>query len=586
MTDLSSQSPSIQTIYGWYRSGRLVVNRAYQRKLVWTLVERQKLIDSIEKKYPIPLVLLAEIQSGDSTVYEIIDVLQRLHSIMSFIENGFPDEQGKYFNVDEFLTAKDAAEKGIFHKIESDDLLEREVISRILDYSLPVSIIKNADSGVITDVFGRINTYGHRLSDQEQRQAGQLTELARFVRRLSSELRGDASVETLPLHNMPEISIDLPKSRAGYSVKAEEVWWVKQGVLRSTDLRDSMDEQLLADWVICAVDKITERAKDVLDAAFDPSHTDGARIAAALQAIGQDSLGKQFKFCIDTIGTIVEKSSNPTLSRLVFEQTTNNSFATLFVTISMAVYELVFKEQLLPADHKSISECLNNVNTRMSNARTADARRRNVDVVKGLIRAGFTPGDISKVVYSGNRSFDLVNIIRRSKIENSHFETKQGILRLSDGQSQDDNLFDKINETICGIANNALTHDGCIIIGIADKQSDVERIKMLHDVDGKEIDGHFIVGIDREATALSITLEAYFQRWRDSIEKSKLSDGLKADVLSRMAICEIEDLSVLLIPIPCQAQPSFLDGKLYYRKGDQTCEASAETAVSIASRFK
>jgi hypothetical protein len=141
-------------------------------------------------------VLLAEIQSEETTVYEIIDGLQRLHSIMSFIENGFPDEEGKFFNVDEFLTAKDAADRGVFSRTESDQLLNRDVISRILDYSLPVSIIKNADSGVITDVFGRINTYGHRLSDQEQRQAGQLTELARFVRQLSSELRGDASVET------------------------------------------------------------------------------------------------------------------------------------------------------------------------------------------------------------------------------------------------------------------------------------------------------------------------------------------------------------------------------------------------------
>jgi hypothetical protein len=385
---------------------------------------------------------------------------------------------------------------------------------------------------------------------------------------------------------MPEISIDLPKSRAGYSVKADQVWWVKQGVLRSTDLRDSMDEQLLADWTICAVDEIAERSKDVLDAAFDPAHANGARIAAALQATGAQNLGTQFKFCIDTIEKVVAKSPYPNFSRLVFEQTTNNSFATLFVTISTAIYELVFKESLLPADYKSIGDCLNGVNSRMSNARTAEARRQNVDVVKGLIRGGFATGDISNVVYNGNRSFDLINTIRRSKIENSHFETKQGFLSLHDGVSEDRNLLEKINETICGIANNAFAHDGCVIIGIADKQADVDRIKAIHGVEGREIDGHFVVGIDREATSLSLSLESYFQKWRDSVSNSKLSEGLKADVLSKMAICQIHDFSVLLIPVPRQNQPSFLDGRLYFRKGDQTCEATAEIAVSIASRFK
>lgn len=60
MADLSSQPTPVQTIYNWYRDGALYVNRKYQRKLVWTLIEKQKLIDSILRGYPIPLVLLAE----------------------------------------------------------------------------------------------------------------------------------------------------------------------------------------------------------------------------------------------------------------------------------------------------------------------------------------------------------------------------------------------------------------------------------------------------------------------------------------------------------------------------------------------
>ena len=60
----------------WYTEDKLHVNRRYQRKLVWTLKEKQKLIESILKKYPIPAILIAEREQEPGT-YEIIDGLQR-----------------------------------------------------------------------------------------------------------------------------------------------------------------------------------------------------------------------------------------------------------------------------------------------------------------------------------------------------------------------------------------------------------------------------------------------------------------------------------------------------------------------------
>jgi len=56
-------SRSVQSMYRDYRDGKLIVNRRYQRKLVWTIEEKQKLIDSILHDYPIPLLLLAELRS-------------------------------------------------------------------------------------------------------------------------------------------------------------------------------------------------------------------------------------------------------------------------------------------------------------------------------------------------------------------------------------------------------------------------------------------------------------------------------------------------------------------------------------------
>ena len=53
--DLSSSNLSLQTIYRMFRDGDFYVDRRYQRKLVWTLEEKQKLVDSILKEFPVPL---------------------------------------------------------------------------------------------------------------------------------------------------------------------------------------------------------------------------------------------------------------------------------------------------------------------------------------------------------------------------------------------------------------------------------------------------------------------------------------------------------------------------------------------------
>ncbi len=107
----SPRGVSVQEAYTWYRENKLWVNRHYQRKLVWTVAEKQKLIDSILLGYPLPLILLAE---KANSCYDIIDGMQRLNAIFTFIETSYSLESGKYFDLKVFLTAKLEGEKGSF----------------------------------------------------------------------------------------------------------------------------------------------------------------------------------------------------------------------------------------------------------------------------------------------------------------------------------------------------------------------------------------------------------------------------------------------------------------------------------------
>lgn len=99
-------------------------------------------------------------------------------------------------------------------------------VTTILDYSLAISVMRNATDAEVSDAFDRINTYGHRLSDQERRQSGVQNEFSKVVRDLACTIRGDESKDILLLREMPSISIDSPMANHGYTVKADEVFLV------------------------------------------------------------------------------------------------------------------------------------------------------------------------------------------------------------------------------------------------------------------------------------------------------------------------------------------------------------------------
>ena len=84
--ELAIRSESVQRIYNFYTKNLFYVNRRYQRKLVWNIEEKRAFIDSILKGFPVPIILLAQTKREDESVFEIIDGMQRLNAINSFIE--------------------------------------------------------------------------------------------------------------------------------------------------------------------------------------------------------------------------------------------------------------------------------------------------------------------------------------------------------------------------------------------------------------------------------------------------------------------------------------------------------------------
>ncbi|MEW2405271.1 GmrSD restriction endonuclease domain-containing protein [Streptomyces griseoviridis] len=586
MAELDSQPKSIQSIYAWYSEDKIWVNRRYQRKLVWTLEEKQRLIESVLKRYPIPAILLAEREGGE---YEVIDGLQRLHTIVSFIETGFSTIDDRYFDVAQFVTAKTRASEEKAFSVTNGTTLSAREVGTLLDYSLAISVMRGATDDEIDDVFARINTYGHQLSDQERRQSGVRDEFSALVRELSCDIRGDASSDILSLDKMPSISIDLPKTKHGYEVAAEDVFWVEQGILRSTDLRDSMDEQCVADIAASIIGgSLVERSKVALDEIYQTGSEDNQRIIRALGSYGADRYAAEFKLCIDEIDAVCTEGSDQKLRGIIFSKKNTNPFPAVFAVLFVAFHELLIGENKKIASYKGVKSAITDLDKRIETSRAStspDERRRNVDTIKGLIRPHFIDSE-PRDIYGDHTTTDIDAAIRRSEIEAPHYELKQGMLRLYGDREIDQTVFDKVIRTICAIANNGKDRAGTILIGVADKEADARRVHSLDGVEGRKVGHRIVVGVHREAKVLGETPERYFGRWKDAIRSSGLSQGLKDSVLASLSHSDYYGLGVIVIRIPDQQEVSLLDGKMFIREGDDTVEVTeVSRMLEIGKRF-
>ena len=94
--ELSIKSMTVNQIYSLFVERKLKVNRQYQRKLCWTIEEKRNFIDTVSNGYPVPLFLLAIDENG---VYEIIDGMQRLDALCTFIEQKYELLDG-HFNLE------------------------------------------------------------------------------------------------------------------------------------------------------------------------------------------------------------------------------------------------------------------------------------------------------------------------------------------------------------------------------------------------------------------------------------------------------------------------------------------------------
>jgi hypothetical protein len=153
----------------WQRSGVLHLNPIFQRRPVWKRPARSQLIDSIYRGFPIPIILLRQVQDLNTLKnrMEVVDGQQRLRTLISFLDSSAI----KDFDPakDEVVVSrshnKEIAGKG-FNKLAAEDK------RAILDYEFSTHVLP-ASTGdeLVFRIFARLNSTGLSLNEQEIRNA-------------------------------------------------------------------------------------------------------------------------------------------------------------------------------------------------------------------------------------------------------------------------------------------------------------------------------------------------------------------------------------------------------------------------------
>lgn len=571
---------TVETIFDYYQKEQLLVNRRYQRKLVWTIDEKERFIDSISLNYPVPLFLVAEVLYKGVTILEIIDGMQRLNAITSFIEGEFV-YNGKYFDLETIAGTKYLLDKGsLTQKLPK---LSRELCKNIASYQLPLSVSIFKEESAIDDIFKRINSNGKHLSSQELRQAGSVNSFGKLVRLLSESIRGDVShSERLTLNNMKKISIN--SKDLGYGINMGGVFWKKHNLITNENIRESRDEELVA-HLLSAI--LVEPRPSATSKNLDSFYGDNRIIEKVIKKLGEEYIFTMFQSVFEEFRKTFESTRSSFFRVLFNEQTSylNRSFQVFF----LAFYDLLVKEQMKIRNYSNLAKSLEGIGDKYitSNAegyKLAKNREQGVEVVKGLIRSHFVKRRENDPVFN-NGVLKLENLLGSSKTENTSYDFKIGLHKMQHPSEFDDNCFEKILRTLTAIANSGNDSVGYVVIGVADKKADSDFHEKFYKTKSIIFKDFLITGVQSEVKFYKSD-EEYRTKIENKIKQSKISPSKYIDqILRNIDYFNYYDKSILILKIQTEGEPIKYGESYYERQGTSTVQIPRDKEVNLWKRM-
>lgn len=600
VTSISSHSDSVQVVYDNYLNGKYIVNRRYQRKLVWTQEEKIAFIDSLLKNYSIPLFLLAQNTDAEGNItYDIIDGMQRLNSIMSFIENEFAIEWNGskcYFNLDTLASTLNLKQTGVLKQREP--ALPKDVCLNIVSYQIPFSFII-ADQQSIEEIFRRINSFGKQLSGQEIRQAGATGAFSDMVRKIATTIRGDVSnSDKLLLNDMKQIS--LSNAHLKYGININETWWVKQHIVTLQNMRVSRDEELIA-WILSYIilGKNISPSSKALNRLYryDQFDKDGNAQAALVEArimeLGADNIIKSFCRTFSVLLDVLYTAKKD-FSTLIFSRDEAEGLVRTFQIVFLAFYEIIIQEHKMISDKLSLVRHIDGIGLQLlkgigDGQWNAETRYDKIQAIKGVITPYFkvaTGEDVAK----DNWVLEVDNILRLSTIEGGQYDFKASIHNFADG-SLNKELVKRFVRILTAAVNKGPETKGYVIAGICESENSFKEYQCFYGTTKgtRYQDTQFyITGLDEEAKRFyGGNLDRLQNEVINIIKKEPIDEDVKQYITTHVRFPRYYDATLMVLELKSGNSPVAYDDCYYVRQGNNAIKVEGVKATkAVEARFR
>ena len=581
--ELDVKGTYIMEMFLRYQENKLFINRKYQRKLVWTVEEKQEFINTILVRYPVPLFLLVKYKAGDNKdyQYDVIDGLQRLDAIFSFIKNEFPargrDGKLHYFYVDALAGSADIvkAENITIH----GDTFDRETCRMFLNYELPVSTTEASDQDVI-NIFKRINSTGRKLSKQDLRQAGAVGEFADLVRRTACEIRGDVTEDDIVLfRQMPELSLSNKKLR--YSIDIRQSVWMKQGILTPDNIRISRDEELIARiyGYILLGDSVSPSSKTV-DLFYSEPSMYYQKLNCLVREQGSEYLMGLLLDIYRDIIRIVD-SVNMTFEKLLFVNSETRGKSKVFLALFLTLYELR-SDHFVINDYREAAFVLKGAGNREFKEITDDTewnievRNASIRRLKSILQPKMVKRLPAKPVSEWEK--ELEKMLSSYGAEQQMYDFKLGLTNLENGKRNPD-CISKIVKTLTAMVNTQPEKTATVLLGVANDLSAAQSHRDHYGVTWVEYKRCYVTGIESEMKKYwKNDLDAYKWFIRSVVEKEPIREEYKDQILKDMHMIEYREKMLLVFTLKSTGSAISYDMKYYDRHDSHLHEVELGSA--------
>lgn len=161
---------SIGEVANLYRDHELVIRPEFQRLFRWTLSQKSRLIESVLLGIPLPSVFIMQRDDG---VWEVIDGLQRLSTLLEFMGELRDEESGEVCQPSSLLGTKYLPSlEGLRYEADNSNDPDLSPGQRIafkrskLDFKI---LLPESDERAKFELFDRLNSGGEPPSSQEIR---------------------------------------------------------------------------------------------------------------------------------------------------------------------------------------------------------------------------------------------------------------------------------------------------------------------------------------------------------------------------------------------------------------------------------